>query len=214
MKYDKNIFLLYAVTDRQWLANRELKEDVEKALKGGATLIQLREKKMDFNEFYCEAKIIHRLCKMYSVPLIINDNAEVAKAVDAEGIHLGQNDLKPAEARKILGKNKIIGVTARSVQQAVKAENDGADYIGCGAVFGTSTKKNALKMSLDTLYSICSSVKIPVVAIGGITKYNINKLKGAPISGVAVISGIFAEKNIEDSSKELKCKIEDIVNEK
>lgn len=214
MKTDRNKFLLYAVTDRHWLNGRELKEDVEKALKGGVTLVQLREKEMNFDEFCKEAKIIHELCKRYNVPLIINDNVEVAKAVNAEGVHLGQGDMSPAEARKILGGEKIIGVTARTVSQALKAEKDGADYVGSGAIFGTSTKSDAVKMSLDTLDSICNSVNIPVTAIGGITKENITELSGTSIFGVAVVSGIFAENDIENSARELKIKIEGIVNGK
>lgn len=214
MKTDRSKYLLYAVTDRHWLNGRNLEEDVELALKGGATLVQLREKSFDFESFCREAEKIHLLCRKYNVPLIINDNVKVAKAVNAEGVHLGQGDMSIAKAREVLGRSKIIGATARTKEQAVKAEKDGADYIGSGAVFGTSTKSDASKMSFETLKEICKSVNIPVTAIGGITKENILELKGTGISGAAIVSGIFAEKDIYNSTLELKWKIEEVVNEK
>lgn len=211
---NKNKFTLYAVTDRHWLCGREFCEDIEKALKGGVTLVQLREKSLSFEDFCTEAKKVHELCQRYNVPLIINDNVEVAKAINAEGVHLGQSDMNPIKAREILGADKIIGVTARTVEQAIKAEKDGADYLGSGAVFGTSTKSDATKMTFETLNNICNSVKIPVVAIGGINKNNISDLCGTAISGVAVVSGIFAESDIESSCKELKMKVGKIINAK
>lgn len=214
MENYRSKYLLYAVTDRHWLNGRTLEEDVEQALKGGVTLVQLREKNLNFEEFCKEAEIIHLLCKKYNVPLIINDNVEVAKAVDAEGVHLGQGDMSIAKAREILGKNKIIGATARTKEQAVKAEKEGVNYVGSGAVFGTSTKSDAVKMSFETLREICESVRIPVTAIGGITKENVLQLKGTGISGAAVVSGIFAEKDIYNSTSELRKKIEEVVNEK
>lgn len=214
MKTDRSKYLLYAVTDRHWLNGRTLEEDVEQALKGGVTLVQLREKNLNFEDFCSEAEKIHSLCRKYHVPLIINDNVEVAKAVDAEGVHLGQDDMSIAKAREILGNEKIIGATARTKKQAVKAEKEGADYVGSGAVFGTSTKSDAVKMSFDTLMEICKSVKIPVTAIGGITKENVLQLKGTGVSGVAVVSGIFAEKDIYNSTLELRKKIEEVVNGK
>ena len=211
---NSGIYKLYAVTDRQWLGTRKLKDDVESALRGGATLVQLREKNMDFDAFCHEAEEIHRLCQNYNVALIINDNVQVAKTIGAEGVHLGQGDMNPVQARKILGSNKIIGVTARSVQQAIKAEADGADYLGSGAIFGTSTKSDAVKMSFETLESICSSVHIPIVAIGGITMENVTELNGINICGIATISGIFAQENIQKSARVLKQKVEEIVNGK
>lgn len=214
MNYDRKKFLLYAITDRHWLGSRTLEEDIEQALKGGATLIQLREKNISFEEYCKTADSVHRLCQSYGVPLIINDNTEVARAVNAEGVHLGQNDMSIIEARQILGEDKIIGATARTKEQAVKAEQDGADYVGSGAVFGTSTKADAVKMSLDTLRDICSSISIPVTAIGGITKENIFQLNGTGVAGAAVVSGIFAENDIYNSTVELKNKIEEIVNGK
>lgn len=214
LKANKKIYSLYAVTDRHWLCGRELKTDVEKALRGGATLVQLREKDMNFEVFCNEAQVILQLCRSYGVPLIINDNVRVAAQIKADGVHLGQDDMSPAEARKILGDDKIIGVTARTVEQAVKAESDGADYIGSGAVFGMQTKGDAVKMSIETLNSICGAVNIPVVAIGGITKNNAKLLMGTKISGIASVSGIFAERDIENSAKELKSIAEDIINGK
>lgn len=214
MKNDRSKYLLYAVTDRHWLNGRTLEEDVELALKGGVTLVQLREKDLNFEEFCEEAEKIHLLCQKYNVPLIINDDVEVAKAVNSEGVHLGQGDMSIAKAREILGNDKIIGATARSKEQAVKAEKEGADYVGSGAVFGTSTKSDAVKMSFDTLREICNSVNIPVTAIGGITKENVLQLKGTGISGSAVVSGIFAEKDIFNSTIELRKKIEEVVNGK
>lgn len=211
MKKNREKYLLYAVTDRSWLNGDTLENVVERALQGGVTLLQLREKNLAFSDFCKEAEKIHRLCQRYSVPLIINDNVEVAKAVGAEGVHLGQNDTEISSARKVLGCEKIIGATARTVEQALRAEAQGADYIGSGAVFGTSTKNDAVKMSLDTFREICSSVSIPVTAIGGITKNNILELRGLGASGVAVVSGIFAEKDIYDSTLELKKKAEVVV---
>lgn len=214
MKNDRSKYLLYAVTDRHWLNGRTLEEDVELALKGGVTLVQLREKDLNFEEFCEEAEKIHLLCQKYNVPLIINDDVEVAKAVNSEGVHLGQGDMSIAKAREILGNDKIIGATARTKEQAVKAEKEGADYVGSGAVFGTSTKSDAVKMSFDTLREICNSVNIPITAIGGITKENVLQLNGTGISGAAVVSGIFAEKDIFNSTIELRKKIEEVVNGK
>ena len=207
MNIDKKTLRLYAVTDRTWLDGRTLYDDVEKALKGGVTLLQLREKNMSTDDFINSAKEIKSLCEKYNVPLIINDNVDVAKAVNADGVHIGQNDMPAHEARKILGKNKIIGVTAKTVEQAQKAEKDGADYLGSGAIFGTTTKGDAKKMDMQTLKSITSSVNIPVVAIGGIDGDNVLQLKGTGIVGAAVVSGIFAQDDIETATKDLYNKI-------
>lgn len=203
MSIDRKILRLYAVTDRMWLNGRTLAEDVEKALKGGVTLLQLREKNMKFDDFVKSANEIKEVCRKYNVPLIINDNIDAAKAVDADGVHLGQDDFPAKTARKILGKNKIIGVTAKTIRQAQKAEKDGADYLGSGAIFGTSTKGNAVKMDMATLISITASVNIPVAAIGGITGKNILSLAGTGIAGAAVVSGIFAAEDIESAAKDL-----------
>ena len=211
MNIDKKTLRLYAVTDRTWLDGRTLYDDVEKALKGGVTLLQLREKNMSTDDFINSAKEIKSLCEKYNVPLIINDNVDVAKAVNADGVHIGQNDMPTHEARKILGKNKIIGVTAKTVEQAQKAEKDGADYLGSGAIFGTTTKGDAKKRDMQTLKSITSSVNIPVVAIGGIDGDNVLQLKGTGIVGAAVVSGIFAQDDIETATKDLYNKIGEII---
>ena len=211
MNIDKKTLRLYAVTDRTWLDGRTLYDDVEKALKGGVTLLQLREKNMSTDDFINSAKEIKSLCEKYNVPLIINDNVDVAKAVNAYGVHIGQNDMPAHEARKILGKNIIIGVTAKTVEQAQKAEKDGADYLGSGAIFGTTTKGDAKKMDMQTLKSITSSVNIPVVAIGGIDGDNVLQLNGTGIVGAAVVSGIFAQDDIETATKDLYNKIGEII---
>lgn len=211
MNIDKKTLRLYAITDRTWLDGRTLYYDVEKALKGGVTLLQLREKNMSTDDFINSAKEIKLLCEKYNVPLIINDNVDVAKAVNADGVHIGQNDMPAHEARKILGKNKIIGVTAKTVEQAQKAEKDGADYLGSGAIFGTTTKGDSKKMDIQTLKSITSSVNIPVVAIGGIDGDNVLQLKGTGIVGAAVVSGIFAQDDIETATKDLYNKIGEII---
>lgn len=202
---------LYAVTDRSWLKNETLYEQVEKALKGGVTLLQLREKNLSEEEFLQEAIEIKQLCEKYQVPLIINDNVDIALKSKADGVHVGQGDMPANEVRKILGTNKIIGVTARTVEQAIEAERLGADYIGSGAVFGTGTKADAKKMDHKTFSDICSSVKIPVVAIGGITGDNILELKGLGAAGTAVVSGIFAKEDIQAAAEDLKKKVMEIV---
>ena len=205
MNIDKKTLRLYAITDRTWLDGRTLYDDVENALKGGVTLLQLREKNMSTDDFINSAKEIKSLCEKYNVPLIINDNVDVAKAVNADGVHIGQNDMPAHEARKILGKNKIIGVTAKTVEQAQKA------YLGSGAIFGTTTKGDAKKMDMQTLKSITNSVNIPVVAIGGIDGDNVLQLKGTGIVGTAVVSGIFAQDDIETATKDLYNKIGEII---
>ena len=214
---------LYAVTDRKWLNGAKLSEHVKLALEGGATMIQIRDKDILSHEGGMitdgmikeqekeEALEIKRICHEYKAPLIINDNVDVAKAVNADGVHIGQNDMPAHEARKILGKNKIIGVTAKTVEQAQKAEKDGADYLGSGAIFGTTTKGDAKKMDMQTLKSITSSVNIPVVAIGGIDGVNVLQLKGTGIVGAAVVSGIFAQDDIETATKDLYNKIGEII---
>ncbi len=195
---------LYAVTDRSWLKNGEsLFDQVERALKGGATFIQLREKNMSHEDFLAEALSIKRLTDSYGVPFVINDDVEIAALCDADGVHVGQDDMTVAEVRSRLGDGKLIGVSAHSVEEALEAERAGADYIGVGAVFGTSTKNDAKPLSFEVLKNICDSVSIPVVAIGGITKDNIHKLKGSGVDGVAVVSAIFAADDIETETHRL-----------
>ena len=204
MEFERRSLRLYAVTDRSWLRGSTLYEQVEKALRGGATFIQLREKSLDTESFIEEAGQIKILCEKYHVPFVINDNVEVALAVGADGVHVGQGDMAASDARKKLGAGKIIGVTARTVEQAAEAERQGADYLGTGAVFATSTKGDAKEMSHGTLKEICRSVSIPVVAIGGITAGNVMELKGTGIEGVAVVSAVFASEDIESAARELR----------
>lgn len=204
MRCRKEDLTLYAVTDRRWLKGESLYSQVEKAIKGGVTFVQLREKGLDFQDFLEEAKEMKGLCRQYGVPLIINDNADIALAADADGVHLGQGDMKAADARRRLGKNKLIGVSARTVEQALLAQQQGADYLGVGAAFSTGSKADAVQMSHETLKAICQAVRIPVVAIGGITRDNVAELAGSGICGIAVISGIFGQKDIQAAAAELK----------
>lgn len=212
MNCDKRDLLLYAVTDRHWLNGETLYSQVEKALKGGATFIQLREKKLDEFSFLEEAKEIQKLCKEYNVPFVINDNVEIAKEINADGVHVGQSDMEAQNVREILGDDKIIGVSAQTVEQALLAEKHGADYLGVGAVFKTGSKDDAEEVSHDELERICKAVSIPVIAIGGITHDNVKELAGRGIVGIAVISAIFAQNDIENATKELKAEILKTVN--
>lgn len=209
---DKKDLLLYAVTDRSWLKEGEtLAEQVEKCLKGGATCVQLREKRLSKKEFLEEAKKIKKVCAKYHVPFLINDDVEIALEVDADGVHVGQSDMEAMDVRAKLGPDKIIGVTAKTVEQAVLAEKHGANYLGSGAVFGTSTKEDASKLDHKILKAICETVHIPVVAIGGITEENVEELAGNKVAGVAVVSAIFAKEDIEAATRELKMKTEKMV---
>ena len=200
---------LYAVTDRTWLGNETLYEQVEKALEGGATLVQLREKELPEADVQKEAEELLELCHRYGVKLILDDDVELAAKVGADGVHIGQSDMELAHAREILGPDKIIGVTAKTVEQAKAAEAGGA--LGSGAVFGSTTKKDAIPMKHELLEEICHSVKIPVVAIGGITAENVLQLKGRGIAGVAVVSGIFACEDIETGTRHLGELVEQII---
>ncbi len=212
MKCGKKDLLLYAVTDRSWLNGATLYEQVEKALKGGATFIQLREKQLDEDSFLEEAKQIQKLCAKYHVPFVINDNVEIAAKINADGVHVGQSDRKARDVRMQLGEDKIIGVSAQTVEQALLAEEQGADYLGVGAVFPTGSKKDATEVSRETLKEICHAVKIPVIAIGGINKHNVMELTGSGICGVAVISAIFAQPDIKKATEDLKEKTKVMVN--
>ena len=204
MRCGKKDLLLYAVTDRSWLFGESLYSQVEKALKGGATFIQLREKELDEKHFLEEAKEIKKLCKRYQVPFVINDNVEIALAADADGVHVGQSDMEALDVRAKLGPDKIIGVSAQTVKQALLAQEQGADYLGVGAVFPTGSKADADEVSQETLKAICAAVKIPVIAIGGISKDNVCKLSGHGICGIAVISAIFGQKDIGNATRELQ----------
>lgn len=211
MRLDKKDLLLYAVTDRSWLKKETLYEQVEQAILGGATFIQLREKVLDDESFLKEAIEIQRLCRKYNIPFVVNDNVEIAKKLDADGVHVGQSDMKATNVCEILGKGKILGVSAQTVEQAILAEKQGADYLGVGAVFPTGSKADAEDVSFETLKEICSSVSIPIVAIGGIGKHNVSMLKGSGISGIAVISAIFAAEDIRTATTELKKLTKDVV---
>lgn len=204
MKCDKKDLLLYAVTDRSWLNGETLYDQVEKSLKGGATFVQLREKELEEDEFLEEAKQIKALCEQYGVPFVINDNVSIAFAIDADGVHVGQSDMEAGNVREKLGPDKIIGVSAQTVEQALLAEKRGADYLGVGAVFPTTSKEDAAEVSFATVKAICEAVHIPVIAIGGISQKNVSELANLGLSGIAVISAIFAQKDIEAATKKLK----------
>ncbi len=203
MKCDKKAMLLYAVTDRAWTKRQTLYEQLEAALRGGVTCVQLREKELSNEEFLKEAMSIKALCKNYNVPFFINDNVDVAVKCGADGIHVGQNDMIASDVRRLVGDNMMIGVSVHTVTEALEAVKCGADYLGVGAMFSTSTKLDAEILSMQTLYDICHSVKVPVVAIGGLNKENISKLKGSGINGVALVSAIFAAEDIERECREL-----------
>ena len=211
MKLTADMMRLYAVTDRSWLRGRTLHDQVEEALIGGATLVQLREKELDEAAFLQEAIDLTKLCHRYGVPLLINDNIDIARRSGADGVHVGQSDMEAAAVRSILGSEMIVGVTAKTVEQAQRAQDAGANYLGSGAVFGSATKLNAKPMSMDILRSICQSVEIPVVAIGGIHKGNILELAGTGIAGAAVVSGIFAAEDITAECRELRGLVERII---
>jgi len=208
-----NYLELYAVTDRHWLGNQTLFDQVKEALDGGATCIQLREKQLDEENFLKEAIEIQKLCKEYHVPFIVNDNVNIAKSMHADGIHVGQSDMEALDVRKELGKDVILGVSAQTVEQAKKAEAHGADYLGVGAVFPTGSKDDADDVSHETLQAICEAVSIPVIAIGGITQDNVKELAGSGIVGIAVISAIFAQKDITQATKDLKQATEQMLND-
>ena len=212
MKCDKKAMLLYAVTDRAWVGKQSLYEQVESALKGGATCVQLREKELDDETFLKEAVEISALCKQYGVPFFINDNVEIAIKCHADGIHVGQEDMEAAQVRRKVGNDMIIGVSVHSVEEALEAVKNGADCLGVGAMFSTSTKTDVNVLPKETLRDICAAVDIPVVAIGGIGKSNISQLAGTGVDGVALVSAIFAADDIENGSRILRKLSEEMVN--
>ena len=208
MKFTKDeirkSMLLYAVTDRAWLKEDEtLKDVVKDVLENGATFLQIREKDLAEDSFEAESEQLKQLCAQYNVPFVVNDSVEIAMKCDADGVHVGQSDIKGRDIRAMIGEEKILGISAGTVEEAVAAEKAGADYIGVGAVFGTSTKKNARTMSVELLREICTSVTIPVVAIGGIGMKNISQLNGSGVDGVAVVSAIFAAEDPGKATAEL-----------
>jgi len=206
MKFTKDMLLLYAVTDRAWVGKQTLAQQIEDALKGGATIIQLREKNLDEESFVAEAIEIRDLCHRYNVPLIINDNVDVALKSGADGVHVGIEDTPVAEVRSRVPADFIIGATCKTVEQARVAEAAGADYMGVGAVFPSPTKKNAIRITNDQLREIVSAVSIPAVAIGGISQKNVLEITGSKVSGVAVVSAIFGAADIKAAAAELKKK--------
>lgn len=215
MRYDKKELekdlLLYAVTDRSWLHGESLYSQVERALEGGATFIQLREKQLEEEKFLEEARELQALCKKYGVPFVVNDNVEIAAAIGADGVHVGQSDMEAGDVRARIGEDKILGVSAQTVEQAREAQERGADYLGVGAVFHTGSKADADDVSHETLRAICDAVDIPVIAIGGIGKDNVMQLAGSGICGVAVISAIFAQEDIKEATKALKIRTKEMV---
>ena len=211
MKCDRQTMRLYAVTDRAWVGRQTLPEQVEAALKGGATCVQLREKELDGAAFLEEAKVLAALCRRYGVPLIINDNVEVALASGADGVHVGQEDLTVEQVRRMAGDRLIVGVSAHSVEQALAAQAGGADYLGVGAVFATATKSDAHVLPRETLAEICRAVDIPVVAIGGIGEDNLLQLAGTGVGGAALVSAIFSAPDIEGQCRKLRALSERMV---
>ena len=208
---NKDALSLYGITDRYWLNGRPLIHDVQLALEGGVTMIQLREKNLDEESFYREAIEIKELCKKFNVPFIINDNVELAKKVDADGIHVGQNDMAAQDVRAIIGPDKILGVSTQTVEEALLAQKMGADYLGVGAVFPTGSKDDCWVLSHDLCREICSAVTIPVVAIGGINLGNISKLSGLGFSGISLISAIFGQSDIKAAAMKLKEEVSKIL---
>ncbi len=211
MKCAEKDLLLYAVTDRYWLNGRTLTDVVRESLEGGVTMLQLREKTLEEPAFLQEARELQALCRSYHVPFIVNDNVDIALAMDADGVHVGQSDMEALDVRAKLGPDKIIGVSAQTVEQALLAEKHGADYLGVGAVFPTGSKADAEEVSFDTLKAICQAVSIPVVAIGGISRGNVARLAGSGICGVAVISAIYGAADIRAASQELKAATEEML---
>ena len=209
MNIKNESLLLYAVTDRHWLAEGEpLSHAVRQALEGGATLIQIREKTLDEAAFEAEARELQALCREFNVPFIVNDNVELALRIGADGIHVGQEDMEAGRVREMLGPDRILGVSAQTVEDALRAEAAGADYLGVGAVFPTGSKDDAVDVPHETLKAICEAVSIPVVAIGGITYENTDRLKDSGIAGISVISAIFGQKEITAATRKLREKAE------
>jgi thiamine-phosphate pyrophosphorylase len=211
MKFDEKNLLLYVVTDRSWTQCESLNDQVEMAIHGGATMVQLREKELDEEQFYQEARELKKLCEKYHVPFLINDRADIAQAVDADGVHVGQKDKNAAEVRRLIGRNKILGVSVQTMEQALQARKDGADYLGVGAVFHTDTKADADFVTPEVLHEICMESGLPVVAIGGITEKNVEMLSESGIAGIAVISAVFSQPDIEKAATMLRSKSERVI---
>lgn len=204
MNCDKKMMRLYAVTDRAWTGKMSLYEQVETALQGGATCVQLREKHLDRETFLQEARDLVQLCHRYGVPFIVNDEVDIAVECGADGVHVGQEDMKAADVRAKVGPQMMIGVSAHTVEEALEAVKNGADYLGVGAVFSTSTKTDVSVLSMETLRAVCNAVKVPVVAIGGISEHNLMQLSGSGVDGVAVVSAIFAAEDPKAAAQKLR----------
>ena len=204
MNFDKHSLRLYAVTDRAWVGRQTLCQQVEAALQGGVTCVQLREKHLDRDAFLAEAKQICALCRRYGVPFIVNDDLDIALACGADGVHVGQDDMPAAEVRRRAGRRLIVGVSAHTPEEARLAEAAGADYLGAGAVFGSATKTDASLLTPAGLQAVCAAVHIPVVAIGGVNARNILQLQGSGAAGAAVVSGIFGAPDITAACRELR----------
>ena len=211
MKFDRDNLLLYAVTDRAWVGRQTLLEQIESALAGGVTLVQLREKRMSGEDLVREAREVRALCHRYGVPLILNDDVDAALASGADGIHVGAEDLPVRSVRERVGQGMIVGATAKTVAQAQAAEAAGADYLGVGAVFPSPTKQNAIRITAEELRTICASVAIPAVAIGGIIRENLGELRGCGMAGIAVVSAIFSAEDIQAAARELRDAAADLV---
>lgn len=211
MKFDRDNLLLYAVTDRAWVGRQTLLEQIESALAGGVTLVQLREKRMSGEDLVREAREVRALCHRYGVPLILNDDVDAALASGADGVHVGAEDLPVRSVRERVGQGMIVGATAKTVAQAQAAEAAGADYLGVGAVFPSPTKQNAIRITAEELRTICASVAIPAVAIGGITRENLGELRGCGMAGIAVVSAIFSAEDIQAAARELRDAAADLV---
>lgn len=211
MRCNPEIMRLYAVTDRTWVGRQTLMEQVEAALKGGATCVQLREKELDEDAFLEEAMKMKRLCAKYGVPFIVNDKVSIAIGCGADGIHVGQGDMEAERVRGLVGEGMMVGVSVQTVEQAKAAQAAGADYLGVGAVFQTTTKPDAHEVTRQTLKDICEAVSIPVTAIGGINKINMAQLMGTGIDGVALVSAVFAAEDIEKECRELRAISEKMV---
>lgn len=207
MRFQKEMLMLYAVTDRAWVGKQSLYEQIESAIKGGVTMVQLREKGLSKEDFLKEALEIKTLCHAYKIPLIINDDVDIALSCGADGVHVGMEDTPVAEIRKRTGKEFMIGATAKTVSQALEAQAAGADYLGVGAVFPSPTKRSAIRITKEQLKEICKAVEIPIVAIGGINKENMEVLKGTEVNGVALVSEIFSAIDIEQNARERKAQI-------
>lgn len=211
MRIQRENLLLYAVTDRAWVGRQTLLEQIEDALRSGATCVQLREKSLEKEAFTAEARAVLALCRRYGAPLIINDRVDVALESGADGVHVGIEDAPVAEIRQRTGPDFIIGATAKTVEQARAAEAAGADYLGVGAVFPSPTKQNAIRITAEELRAICASVSIPAVAIGGITRENMGELRGCGMAGIAVVSALFSAADIRAAARELRAAAADLI---